>query len=252
VRIDDALESSDAAVRDAAIEIGLMHGMQSAWNTARNIVKSGALGNGTALFALAMSGETSDLNYLLSALSNEEHRAVALFAIGFSGCAQAAQACLEYINDSKMARIAGEAFSAITGLQIQDEFCQEEEPKSTKLIALEDDDLDADLVPGPEMNLPIPNTAGVEQWWNKNRKRFDPALRYINGLPLNGSALIDAFRSATMRRRRALAFEIAVRSRGEMQIETRTWAKHQIVMDARIGNAAKALDMMPFGRLLTH
>jgi len=250
LRINAALESSEAAVRDAGIELGLMHGMQSAWAASRKAVESGALGNGTAALVLAMSGESSDLNLLLSALANKDHRAAVLFALGFCGRAEAAQACLEHMKDPKAARIAGEAFSAITGLELRGELCVEEDRKRKKLVPLEEDDLDANLVPGPEKDLPVPNVAGVEQWWSKNRTRFNPALRYVNGLALNGSALIEAFRSATMRRRHALAFEIAVRTRGEVRIETRTWAKLQLAVDARLGDAASAAVMLPFGELL--
>jgi len=241
VRIDDALQSSEAAVRDAAIELGLIRGMPTAWAAARKAVESGALGNGTAALTLALSGELSDLNLLLSALANVDHKAAVLFALGFSGRAGAAQACLEHMKDAKVARIAGEAFSAITGLQLRGEFCVEEDPNP-----FEEDD----LVAGPEKDLPVPNAAGVEQWWSQNRTRFNPALRYVNGRPLDGAALIEAFRSGTMRRRHALAFELAVRTRGEVRVETKTWAKLQLAMDVRLGNAATALVMLPFGQLL--
>jgi uncharacterized protein (TIGR02270 family) len=245
--VEWALRSPVSTIRDAAIESGLVLGLRAAWSVCQKVVEAKAPGAELAMLALALGGDGTDFERLLQAAFIESLRPAALFALGFTGRAAAVEACLPHLHDPKVARIAGEAFSAITGLAIRGEF-QAAEPKAPEEpIPLEQEDLDADLVPGPAAFLPLPAAAAVEAWWKKTGKaKLGASARYIGGMPYTAESVRTALAEGPMRRRHALALELAVRTRGEFLLETRGWAADQLLQEpASWPDFAK-----PFGKLM--
>ncbi len=225
--IERAFASTVTAVWDAALETGLVLGMRSAWLRCRQIVDDKRADAAFPLLVLTMSGEDEDLQRILAALDVGTLRPAAIVALGYTGRVTAVDTCLPYLADEKVAKLAGEAVSAITGLEIDGEFRKREaEPEEPP--ALEENDPDADLVLGPEAMLPLPQPGAVQRWWKEARARFDPAVRYLGGKPWSPEVLVSAFTGGFMRRRRVVGLELAVRSRGEYDVETRKWAREQL------------------------
>jgi uncharacterized protein (TIGR02270 family) len=178
-------------------------------------------------------------------------RAAALAALGYSGRTSGMEALLSAMGeDSRTDRIAGEAFSAITGIAIDGELRAEERDDPEDPIPFEEDDLDADLVPGPEAELPLPDATAAAARWSTVSAGFDPAARYLHGKPLTAQGLVQGFAAASMRRRRLLALELAVRSRGSYRVETRDWAFEQLGAERRQQLVIRRDTMLPFSRLL--
>ena len=221
--VEAAFASGSTAVRDAALETGLVLGIRSAWTACQRIADQKRPDAAFPLLALALSGEEGDLQRILAALGVGESRPAAVVALGYSGRVAAVEACLPLLPDEKLGRLAGEAVSAITGLEIDGEYRKKPAAEPEEPPALDADDLDADLVPGPEAELPEPEAAAVERWWKNARARFDPKVRYLGGKPWSPEALAAAFAQGSMRRRRVLGLELAVRSKGEFDVETRGW-----------------------------
>jgi hypothetical protein len=94
-------------------------------------------------------------------------------------------------------------------------------------VALEEEDLDADLVPGPEAALPRLDRRAAEKWWGEQRSRFEKKGRYLLGAPWGRESVLAVLRHGPMRRRRGLAMEVAVRTRGRVQVETRALTARQ-------------------------
>ncbi|MFP2933518.1 hypothetical protein ACLESO_51920 [Pyxidicoccus sp. 3LG] len=140
----------------------------------------------------------------------------------------AAEACLELMRKKPAAALAGEAFSAITGLRIAEQFAAPSEEEEDALPPLEEEDLDADLSSKPEGALPRPQPEAVAAWWQETRQRMDAKQRYLAGQPFTPQAILEALASAPMRRRHALALELALRSRGAIQVQTRTFTSKQV------------------------
>jgi uncharacterized protein (TIGR02270 family) len=149
-------------------------------------------------------------------------------ALGFSGWPRAVELCLPHVASARHAGIAGDAISAITGLAIEKRFVREEEPPSEEPVPFEEEDLDADLVPGPERALPLPEPDAVESWWRGERDRFQQSLRYLGGRPVGLRAMLQALANGPMRRRYLVALELAARSQGVFWMETRAWAREQM------------------------
>lgn len=226
-------------VREAAVLAGMMSGVRSAWEACRGAVEARTKVDRTALVLLALGGDARDLVRLLACTAVESMREDALWALGFSGQVEAAEACLELMASPPVAALAGEAFGAITGLAWEGAFVKERE-EGDSLPPLEED-LEMDLAPRPEDALPIPSRAQVAAWWREARKGFHRATRYLRGRPFTLEGLLAELEHGPMRRRQVLALEVALRSEGACVLPT--WAFSRV---QRAG-LARARDMR--GRL---
>ncbi|RKG95065.1 TIGR02270 family protein [Corallococcus sp. CA053C] len=235
-----ALDSGEPALRDTAIVAGLMAGHRGAWAACQSAATARAPGSRLPLLLLGMSGEERDVKRLLELLSDEKLRPDVLWALGFSGRVEAADVCVELLRHKPVAALAGEAFSAVTGLCIAEQYAVPREEEDEALPPLEEEDLDADLTLKPEHALPLPQPDSVAAWWRKARPGLNARQRYLEGQPFTPQALLEALVRAPMRRRHALALELALRSRGAIQLPTRAFVKKQVVAwaEARSGPAS--------------
>lgn len=241
-----ALGSGEPVLRDAAILAGLMGGHRSAWAACKAVVESRAPGCRLPLLLLGMGGDERDVKGLLALLSDEKLRPDVLWALGFSGRMAAADACVELMREAPVAALAGEAFSAITGLRIEGGHAVvKEEPEAEELAPLEED-LGIDLTPKPEDALPLPRPEQVAAWWQEHRARLDARQRYLAGQPFTPQALLDALANAPMRRRHALALELALRSRGALQVSTRAFVERQVAAWKEARSAPASSFRQPF------
>jgi uncharacterized protein (TIGR02270 family) len=237
-------------VREAAIVAGLVSGARAAWKTCRKVAEEGGAGRRPALTVLALGGDERDAEWLVGQLRQEDLRADVLWALGFSGHALAAQACLECMGgEDRTAALAGEAFSAITGLKLEGEYRKPPKEEADALVPLEEEDLNADLVPGPEASLAVPVREDVVRWWDKAQKSFERGTRYLRGNKLDAGGLLEALRREPMRRRPALALELAIRSRGAHQLQTRAFTRRQRAELSEVLEKRGAVSMSPFPKL---
>jgi uncharacterized protein (TIGR02270 family) len=162
---------------------------------------------------------------LQESLGADALRSAAAWALGFAGTRAAADACLDLVLQDLEAPLACEAFCSITGLDLEAGGLREprQRPDEDAPVAFDDDDLDADLVPAADDDLPRADAARVARWWDQNRGRFSPEQRYLEGRPLDDAALIEALARGKMRRRHTLALAFAIRTRGRLQLNTRAW-----------------------------
>jgi uncharacterized protein (TIGR02270 family) len=222
--LEPFLTGDDPVERDLAIAAGLVCGARSAWATCERIVRDGGPAWDVPALLYALSGET-DLGPLLAALDDPERAKAALFALGFTGNVAAAEAAAARLGDEDLGKLAGEAFTAVTGLALAGQLARPPEPWDPD--APEEDDEEEDA--GPVAQLPAPDPAPVLAWWEKARKSFDPAARLLGGVPWSVEALLGALETASMRRRPALALDLAVRTRGAARVEVRALARRQVV-----------------------
>ncbi|QDE93694.1 hypothetical protein BHS06_34535 [Myxococcus xanthus] len=218
------LDSAHPGIRAAAMEAGLASGVRLAWDACRKAVQRREPGMPEALTLLALGGADADTALLVELLQSPDLRPDVLWALGFSGRVPAVEACLKYLAEPSVARLAGEAFSSMTGLRLEGSYALL--PRSHPEPS---DDPDASLEPRPEDDLPWPHVAAITAWWSEARKRFDKGARYLLGQPFSGAVLVDALESSPMRRRHVLARELAIRTRGKHVIPTRAFSFRQRV-----------------------
>ncbi len=246
------LESEHPGIRAAAMEAGLTSGARMAWEACRQAVRACNAHSPQAMVLLALFGTDADMALLVDTLGIREMRPHALWALGFSGRLEAMEACLALLDDPLAARLAGEAFSAMTGLQVEGLYALPpgERPEGAPLPPEQQEALDADLVPKPEDDLPWPCIGAVRYWWKEARPRFHAERRYLNGQPLEGPVLLESLTHGPMRRRHVLALELAIRSRGRHRIPTRAFTQHQGAKLAHARAGYAHLSLLPLERTL--
>jgi uncharacterized protein (TIGR02270 family) len=179
-----------------------------------------------ALTWVALLGDAAEHARLLARVDEPPSCADAVWALGFCGRKAAVERCMPLLDDATLGPLAAEVVCAIAGLPVDEDIYWRAnhgppDDEASALPAFEHDDLDAELPPGHEDALQIPEPEAINQWWQARADSFDPALRYLGGRPLDSEVLIDALWHAPMRRRHALALELRVRTAGAGKVDTR-------------------------------
>ncbi len=229
----EGLVAPEPAVRDEAITAGLTLGLPEAWAACQKLVRRGhadTLAGDTPaplLFAATL-GDGRDVEPLVHATDAPALRRAAVWALGYGGRVSAAEACLALLGDPDLGKLAGEAFAAITGLPLEGRFLgKAAAAEAAEPVPFAAEKLDANLIPTAEDALPLLDRAAVEAWWSERRGRFERGKRYLGGAPWGRESVLAALARGPMRRRRWLAVEVAIRTRGRVQVETRALTARQ-------------------------
>jgi uncharacterized protein (TIGR02270 family) len=256
------LSAPDPALRVEAIRSGLVLGVPGALAACRKLAvatgdRSLDASAGEALLLLALAGDARDHATLLEALDGREgdgapaRRRAAVTALGYAGRAAGAEACLGLLGDPALGRLASEAFAAITGAPREGAMLAVTRGPYGDLadepVPLAEDDLDTRAVPGPDAALPLLDPVAAAAFWSERRTHLDRQSRYIGGKLLRAESALAALTHRPMRRRHALALEVAMRSRGRLAVETRAFAARQRVEIARLGDLGGIDFQRPLG-----
>jgi uncharacterized protein (TIGR02270 family) len=152
----------------------------------------------------------------------------AAIADGIIGDPEAVEGLIDLMNIPAIARVAGEAFSMITGVDLAYEDLSGEKPEGFEAGPTEDP-ADENVAMDPDENLPWPLPASVAKWWNQHRAQFQTGRRYLRGKEITVQSLREVLISAKQRERATAALELAlrepsqplfeVRARGAVQLE---------------------------------
>ncbi|MCI5164482.1 MAG: hypothetical protein D3917_21205 [Candidatus Electrothrix sp. AX5] len=116
---------------------------------------------------------------------------------------------IEIMAVPELARVAGEAFSMITGLDLAYEDLEGEWPEGFAAGPTEDpEDEDVDL--DSDEDLPWPAPALITGWWEANKGKFSNGTRYLAGQPIAPAHLSQVLVSGFQRQRAAAAMELAL------------------------------------------
>ena len=113
-----------------------------------------------------------------------------------------------------LARLAGDAFTMITGVDLAYRDLQRKPPEDFNAGPTEDPK-DENLEMDPDDNLPWPEPALVQKRWDKNRGQFQSGTRYLLGKPMNVEWLKTVLRDGRQRQRAAAALELVIRQPGQ-------------------------------------
>jgi uncharacterized protein (TIGR02270 family) len=130
------------------------------------------------------------------------------------------------------ARVAGEAFTTITGVDLAYEDLERDRPEGFE-SGPTDDPEDENVAMDPDEDLAWPDPDLAARWWRQNGGRFTPGVRYLLGQPMTPEALVHALRTGKQRQRAAAALEIAFRRPGKPLFEVRArgdWQRRALGM----------------------
>lgn len=124
---------------------------------------------------------------------------------GFAAAGDAA--CLPWLIDSmkddEPARIAGEAFTFITGIDV-------EKAGLTRDAAVAPSAADGAIDDDDDAGLPWPDHAKVLAWWHSRQRAFDPGKRYFFGDQPSLERCHEVLAAGTQRQRSAAAIQLAL------------------------------------------
>jgi len=234
--IASALQGEDAAVRYAAVESGVCLRMAHAWDAAMRFAGQRDPQAGPYLKLLALFGTAAEHEIVFGALRIPGLQPAAIWALAHIGTERAVEACLAGMKHEPLARACGEAYCWMTGADLnRDRLAIDETPADAP--ALEDDDLDANLVPAPEALWPLPDPDAVRKHWLKRGSDWGASVRHVLGRPVTGDVLLDTIERGPMLRRPDLVLELRVKTRGRYDVETRAFTSRQRQMMAAGRNA---------------
>ncbi len=159
-------------------------------------------------------------NWLKGLWQEGTHTREVLQGAGISGDTLYIPTLIKYMSEPALARVAGEAFSLITGVDLAYQDLEGEWPagfEAGPTEAPEDEDVDLDQ----DEDLPWPDQVLVQQWWDSNKTGFQQGTRYLLGKPVTPEHCAHALRAGFQRQRVAAALELAMSSPGTGLFETR-------------------------------
>jgi len=102
--------------------------------------------------------------------------------------------------DGKQARLAAEAFTLITGVDLGVEALDRPAPEARESGPTDDpDDPDVDMDPDDDLSWPDPER--IQQWWVANAARFQSGTRYFIGRPVTHDHCVRVLVTGTQRQR---------------------------------------------------
>lgn len=113
-----------------------------------------------------------------------------------------------------LTRLAGEAFTTITGIDLEEhKLALEELPNLDEQLANagpNEDPNDDNVNMDDDERLPFPDVDKIAAVWQKYQQRFVPAQRYFMGQLINADHVMAVYNSGNQRQRRAAALELAL------------------------------------------
>jgi uncharacterized protein (TIGR02270 family) len=127
---------------------------------------------------------------------------------------------IEQIKVEAVARVAGEAFTMITGIDLAYDDLEKSAPEGFESGPTENPE-DENVEMDPDEHLPWPDPALIQKWWANNLNQFQKGTRYLLGKPMSIEWLQQILRIGRQRQRAAAALELAIRQPGQPLFEVR-------------------------------
>lgn len=142
------------------------------------------------------SGQNADFVLALQAMSvvqahstlqqlsgHDDNRCALIAASGVAGDPAYIPWLIGRMHTVATARLAGEAFSLITAVDLRTSHLEQEPPHNVQ-SGPNDDPNDPNVDMDPDEGLPWPDVNKVEAWWQANETRFQKGTRYFMGQPV--------------------------------------------------------------------
>jgi uncharacterized protein (TIGR02270 family) len=133
---------------------------------------------------------------------------------------------IKQMENEEAARVAGESFSMITGVDLASENMEGEWPEGFEVGPTENpenEDVDMD----PDEDNPWPNVPVVSSWWDRNNQQFTEGVRYLAGKLITEDSCVNVLKTGYQRQRAAAALELAIIKPNQPLFEVRAPAVRQ-------------------------
>ena len=127
---------------------------------------------------------------------------------------------IEQMKIPVLARVAGEAFTMITGVDIAYDDLDTEKPEGFESGPTEDP-ADDNVEMDPDDRLPWPDPELIAKWWDQHKGEFHAGTRYLLGEPITVEWMYQVLRAGRQRQRAAAALELVILQPGQPLFEVR-------------------------------
>ncbi len=147
------------------------------------------------------------------------HARTVVTATGHLGDPVAVPWLISKMATPELARVAGESFSLITGVDLAYDDLETDAPQDFQ-SGPTDEPSDPNVDLDPDDNLPWPDPALIQTWWQDNAARFPAGTRHLLGRPIDEAACHHALTAGFQRQRRAAAYEQLALARRDSNLPT--------------------------------
>jgi uncharacterized protein (TIGR02270 family) len=152
---------------------------------------------------------------------------VAIKAIGALGDPDLIPWLIDRMKTPDSARVAGEAVSMITGVNISSDRLEGQKPEGFE-AGPNDNPADGNVDMDPDENLTWPDPALALKWWSGNKGNLSKDTRHLLGRPIDKESLRHALKNGYQRQRAAAALELAILNPGRPLFEVRAPGRRQL------------------------
>ncbi|MFQ5589466.1 MAG: TIGR02270 family protein, partial [Nitrospiria bacterium] len=222
------LNDENTTCRFYAAWTGLLLGEASAMSVLQDIVEQDGQYAEQALGMAVRRMRVNDAHAWHRRLAQRpEMRRLSIQALGMIGDPAAMDVLIEQMAVPEFARVAGESFSMITGVDIAYEDLEGEWPEGFEAGPTEnpeDDNVAMDL----DEDLSWPEPEKIKRWWRQNNHAFKNGMAYLCGKLKTIDGLNAVLRAGYQRQRAAAALELGIRESGIQLFETRAAGVRQV------------------------
>jgi uncharacterized protein (TIGR02270 family) len=187
---------------------------------------AGALQSRAFRFALQAMEPTEAHQWLRRLARNPDHQRLLIQGSGVTGDPHYVPWLIGHMSDLKTARLAGEAFSLITGLDLA-YLDLERKPPEGGAGGPNDDPGDPNVAMDEDDGLPWPDPERISRWWDANGGGFTAGSRYFLGAPLTRESCIKTLKEGFQRQRILAAHYLCLLEPGTVLFEWRAPSPRQ-------------------------
>lgn len=212
----DHLKDEDSACASAAAQAALMLGDRQ--SSVEALMASAARPHDTGMslalpLFVADASTARDIVRQLAAQATPLRKIIR--AAAWSGDAQVVPWLFKHMEDDAHARLAGEAFSFITGIDLA-WLDLERKPPENVPGGPNDDPNDDNVALDEDESLPWPDLPKLTAWWHKNGGQFPSGTRLFAGAPPTTNHCFKVLKDHTQRRRMAAALYMSLLKPGSV------------------------------------
>ena len=140
---------------------------------------------------------------------------------------------IRQMGDDKLARVSGEAFTMITGVDLSASGL-ESSPPSNLESGPSDDPEDPNVAMDEDEGLPWPDLDKVGKWWKGRGGTLQPGVRYFLGVPVTREQCLRVLKTGNQRQRIAAAHHLCLLQPGTPLFNTSAPAWRQQLLLAQM------------------
>lgn len=157
--------------------------------------------------------------YLQNIAKNPANQRALIQGAGIAGDPFYIPWLIKQMADAKNSRLAGEAFSFITGVDIAYQKLDAAAPEAlTNTPTDKPEELNIEI--NPDENLPVPDPHKINHWWNQNVSHYHNGQRYFMGQPVSEAHCTQVLKTGFQRQRVAAALYLCMLKPGSMLFPT--------------------------------